>query len=100
MSMLRGLEQAFPGAKDCTGPAMQAAVEDWFRLYFDDAVTEEEDPCQRLPVAIVGRLGRACFSEYSAAPIAMNEGAFSGNTACSSSRCSVSLKALRSPLIK
>lgn len=67
MSMLRGLEQAFPGAKDCTGTAMQAAVEDWFRLYFDDAVTEEEDPCQRLPVAIVGRLGRACFSEYSAA---------------------------------
>ena len=66
MSTLRGLEQAFPGAKDCTSAAMQAAVEDWFRLYFDDAVTEEEDPCQRLPVAIVGRLGRACFGEYEA----------------------------------
>ena len=66
MSVLDKVQRAFPDAKDCTGPSMKSAVKDWFRLYFDDTVTEEEDPCQRLPVAIVGRLGRACFSEYEA----------------------------------
>ncbi len=66
MSVLDKVQRAFPDAKDCTGPSMKSAVKDWFKLYFDDTVTEEEDPCQRLPVAIVGRLGRACFSEYEA----------------------------------
>ena len=66
MSVLDKVQRAFPDAKDCTGPSMKSAVKDWFRLYFDDTVTEEEDPCQRLPVAIVGRLGRACFGEYEA----------------------------------
>lgn len=66
MSVLDRVQRAFPDAKDCTSPAMKAAIRDWFRLYFDDTATEEEDPCQRLPVAIVGRLGRACFGEYAA----------------------------------
>ena len=66
MSVLDRVQRAFPDAKDCTSPAMKNAIRDWFRLYFDDAATEEEDPCQRLPVAIVGRLGRACFGEYAA----------------------------------
>ena len=66
MSVLDRVQRAFPDAKDCTSPAMKAAIRDWFRLYFDDTATEEEDPCQRLPVAIVGRLGRACFGEYEA----------------------------------
>ena len=66
MSVLDKVQRAFPNAKDCTGPSMKSAVKDWFRLYFDDTATEEEDPCQRLPVAIVGRLGRACFGEYAA----------------------------------
>ena len=39
-------EQAYPGAKDYTTPAMQKAIQDWFQLYFDNEVTEEEDPCQ------------------------------------------------------
>ena len=66
MSVLQMLGQAFPGAKDCTSTAMKTAVADWFKLYFDSTVTEEEDPCQRLPVAVVGRLSRACFGEYEA----------------------------------
>lgn len=61
-----GLEQAFPGRRDCTTPAMQRAVADWFGLYFDDQVTPEEDPCQRLPVVVVSKLQRACFAEYRA----------------------------------
>ena len=66
MSVLDRVQRAFPDAKDCTSPAMKAAIRDWFRLYFDDTATEEEDPCQRLPVAVVGRLSRACFGEYEA----------------------------------
>ena len=60
-------EQAYPGAKDCTSAAMNAAIEDWFRLYFDREVTDEEDPCQRLPYTVVSKLSRSCFAEYRAA---------------------------------
>ena len=61
-------EQAYPGSKDCSTAAQRLAVEDWFRLYFDDTVTEEEDPCQRLPYTIVSKLSRTCFAEYEATP--------------------------------
>ena len=60
-------EQAYPGAKDCTSAAMRTAIEDWFRLYFDRDVTDEEDPCQRLPYTVVSKLSRTCFAEYEAA---------------------------------
>lgn len=59
--------QAYPGARDCTTAAMNAAIEDWFRLYFDREVTDEEDPCQRLPYTVVSKLSRSCFAEYRAA---------------------------------
>ena len=59
-------EQAYPGSKDCTSEEMHRAVQDWFSLYFDREVTEQEDPCQRLPYTIVNKLVRACFSEYTA----------------------------------
>ena len=58
--------QAYPGARDCTTAAMNAAIEDWFRLYFDREVTDEEDPCQRLPYTVVSKLSRSCFAEYRA----------------------------------
>ena len=51
-------EQAYPGSKDCSTAAQRLAVEDWFRLYFDREITEEEDPCQRLPYTIVSKLSR------------------------------------------
>lgn len=59
--------QAYPGARDCTTAAMNAAIEDWFRLYFDQEVTDEEDPCQRLSYTVVSKLSRSCFAEYRAA---------------------------------
>lgn len=65
-------EQAYPGAKDCSTSAVRAAVEDWFRLYFDREVTEEEDPCQRLPYTIVSKLSRTSFAEYEAAAVDAN----------------------------
>ena len=46
---IHSFAQAYPGARDCTTAAMNAAIEDWFRLYFDREVTDTEDPCQRLP---------------------------------------------------
>lgn len=52
--------------KDTTTPAMAAAYDEWFSLYFQRKVTKEEDPCQRLPYAIVSKLSRTVFSEYSA----------------------------------
>lgn len=36
-------EQAYPGSKDCTSEEMHRAVQDWFSLYFDREVTEQED---------------------------------------------------------
>ncbi len=62
----REMGQVFEGVKDCTSAAMQQALDDWFELYFQDQPTEQEDPCQRLPVLIVSKLSRACFGEYEA----------------------------------
>ena len=64
---IHSFAQAYPGARDCTTAAMNAAIEDWFRLYFDREVTDEEDPCQRLPYTVVSKLSRSCFAEYRAA---------------------------------
>lgn len=58
--------QAFPGVQDVTTSQMQKAIRDWFDLYYNDEVEDEEDPCQRLPVAVVSKLYKACFGEYSA----------------------------------
>ena len=58
-------EQAF-GAKDITTADMQAAIDEWFRLYYNDKPTAEEDPSQRLPVVIVSKLYKTMFSEYTA----------------------------------
>ena len=64
---IHSFAQAYPGARDCTTAAMNAAIEDWFRLYFDREVTDAEDPCQRLPYTVVSKLSRSCFAEYRAA---------------------------------
>lgn len=53
-------------AGDITSVKMQKAIEEWFELYFQRAITKEEDPCQRLPYAIVNKLSKTVFSEYSA----------------------------------
>lgn len=59
------IEQAF-NAKDITTATMRNAVADWYGLYYCDANNDNEDTCQRLPVAVVSKLYKAIFSEYSA----------------------------------
>lgn len=60
-------EQAF-GVKDITTDAMQTAIKDWALLYYQTEATEDEDPCQRIPVAVVSKLAKTTFSEYKAVP--------------------------------
>ncbi len=58
-------EQAF-GVMDITSNAMKSAIRDWYGLYYSGDPNDKEDPCQRLPVAIVSKLYKTTFSEYSA----------------------------------
>lgn len=58
-------EQAF-GVKDITSSDMSRAICDWYGLYYQCQPTDKEDPCQRLPVAIVSKLTKTTFSEYTA----------------------------------
>lgn len=54
------------GVKDVTTAEMLAAIKDWYALYYDTAKNATEDPALRLPVAIVSKLYKAIFSEYTA----------------------------------
>lgn len=58
------IEQAF-NTRDITSAAMRQAIMDWYTLYYCNADNADEDTCQRLPVAVVGKLYKAMFSEYS-----------------------------------
>ena len=58
-------EQAF-GAKDITSQEMRSAIREWFQLFYGGESDEREDPCQRIPVAVVDKLTSAVFSEYTA----------------------------------
>lgn len=53
-------------AADTTSQPMRAAIKDWYRLYYQQAPTKEEDPCQQIPHTIVRKLTKTTFSEYSA----------------------------------
>lgn len=53
-------------ALDITSLPMRYAIEDWFKLYYLQAATKDEDPCQQIPYTIVRKLIKATFSEYSA----------------------------------
>ena len=53
-------------AQDITSSAMKAAIDDWFRLYYLQEATKEEDPCQQIPHTIVRKLTKTTFSEYTA----------------------------------
>ena len=58
-------EQA-AGLKDISTSAMQAAVREWFELFFmrETSKDKEEDPAQRIPYTIINKLTKACFAEY------------------------------------
>lgn len=49
---------------DRTTKAMRSAIETWFSLYYGVA-GEEEDTCQRVAYAVVSKLCRSIFGEYS-----------------------------------
>ena len=57
-------EEAFR-AKDITSDAMKEAISEWHRLFFQDTPDKEEDPCQRIPYAVVSKLTKTAFAEYS-----------------------------------
>lgn len=65
MISTRTLQLAFQG-KDITSTTMNAAIEDWFQLYYLQEATKTEDPCQQIPFTIVRKLTKATFSEYMA----------------------------------
>lgn len=58
-------EDAFH-AKDKTSKQMQAAIVDWFSLYYINEPAKDEDPCQQIPYTIVRKLTKTAFSEYKA----------------------------------
>ena len=67
-------EHAF-GVRDITTPAMQEAVKEWARLYYQTEPEKGEDPCQRIPATIVSKLTKTTFSEYVATPAKRSAGA-------------------------
>ena len=58
--------QAAFGKADITSRAMQAAMERWKKLYYQQNATDQTDPCQRIAYTLVSKLRRAVFAEYSA----------------------------------
>jgi len=59
------LEEAFQ-AKDITSQEMRLAIDEWFRLYYEQAPTKDSDPCQRIAYTVVNKLTKTCFGEYQA----------------------------------
>lgn len=58
-----GYEDAF-GAKDSTTAEMRSAIEEWFKLYYNQEPTKDSDPCQRIAYTIVNKLTKTAFGEY------------------------------------
>lgn len=51
------------GAADITSAQMKRAIAWWFELYYDDQITKEKDPSQRIPYTVVRKLTKTVFSE-------------------------------------
>ena len=58
-----GYQEGF-GAEDCSSRAMQRAIGEWFRLYYDRSEKTGADPCLQVAYTIVRKLSRAVFAEY------------------------------------
>lgn len=73
MSLLKALfsnktdtiEEAFR-ARDCTSDKMQAAIDDWFNLFYLTHPVKGEDPCQRIPYTVVNKITKTALAEYKA----------------------------------
>lgn len=59
-------EDAFR-ARDITSAEMREAIAEWFTLYYNQAKTATEDPCQRIAYTVVRKLDKTTFGEYKAA---------------------------------
>ena len=59
-------EEAF-GAADCSSTTMQRAIASWYDLYYDEEIRSDSNPCQRIPYAVVNKLTKTVFGEYTAA---------------------------------
>ena len=57
-------EEAF-GAWDRTSRPMRKAIREWFDLYYCQTGDETHDPSQRIACAVVSKLMRSVFGEYS-----------------------------------
>lgn len=67
MSRLKTLDFAeLFHAKDITTDTMRLAINDWYDLYYSTNISPDEDNSQRLPTAVVSKLYKAIFSEYTA----------------------------------
>ncbi len=58
-----GYQEGF-GAEDQSSRAMQRAIADWFRLYYDRSDRGRGDPCMQVAYTVVRKLSRAVFAEY------------------------------------
>ena len=65
MTKAYSLEDAFKEA-DSTSAAMQAAINEWFQLYYEAKANKESDPCQRIAYTVVNKLTKTVFGEYTA----------------------------------
>jgi hypothetical protein len=65
-SSLATIEQAL-NAPDTTSREMRMAICQWFDAWFQREPDDRENPCQRLPYAIVAKLEKAAFAEYDSA---------------------------------
>lgn len=60
---VENIEEAL-GMTDATSSAMKHAIAEWYAAWYGRVPTKTEDPCQRLPYAIVNKLCKATFGEY------------------------------------
>ena len=60
---IANIEEAL-GMSDVTSSSMKQAIEEWYAAWYGREPTKMEDPCQRLPYAIVNKLCKATFGEY------------------------------------
>lgn len=63
---IQNIEEAL-GTTDVTSTAMKHAIAEWYAAWYGRTPTKTEDPCQRLPYAIVNKLCKATFGEYDSA---------------------------------
>lgn len=73
LNKIHSVEEAF-GVQDITSKRMKQEIEHWFSLYYNDPSGENQDGCQRIPVAIVDKLVKTMFGEYEPSLLGTSDG--------------------------